>query len=142
MTKKVSLDEVKNLAYEFAIKYLDWDEPIPEFETRFPGILESCLEQPFQNVYGEVLYRGVTKKASMLFYLMIKNHPFKNGNKRLAVLTTLLFLHKNSRWLYVSNQRLYELAVEVSKSEMKDKENVINALNVLLAENIKNKLPE
>jgi len=37
------------------------------------------------------LYPTLVSKASFLFYLMIKNHPFQNGNKRIAITTLFTF---------------------------------------------------
>jgi len=38
---------------------------------------------PFQKFSGKDLYPGLLSKAAMLFYLLIKDHPFQNGNKEL-----------------------------------------------------------
>ena len=73
------------------------DEPIPDFSSRFDGILESCLAVPFQKYAGKDVYQGLVAKAARLFYLMVKNHPFKNGNKRIAITTLLTFLFFNKK---------------------------------------------
>lgn len=96
---------------------LEWDEPIPPFTTRFPGILESCLVTPLQDYQGFDPYPTLEDKAAMLFYLLIKNHPFKNGNKRIAVTSLLVFLSKNGKWLEVSPRKLYEIAKVVAGSD-------------------------
>ena len=108
--KPITVAEVEYTAFRLAEKFMTWDEPIPEFGSRFPNILESCLGQPFMRFGGKDLYRGLVGKASTLFYLLIKNHPFQNGNKRIAVMSLLYFLHKNGRWLDVDNQGLYKFA--------------------------------
>ena len=56
---------------------------------------------PFQTFSAKSLYPSLAGKASMLFYLMIKNHPFLNGNKRIAIITLLMFLLRNNKWLKV-----------------------------------------
>ena len=55
-------------------------------------------------------------------YLMIKNHPFENGNKRIAVCTLFVFLAINGKWVDILNESLYRFAVWVAESmpEMKD----------------------
>ena len=85
--KKVSITEAEYVAHELAVKTMLWDEPIPSFETRYPNVLEKCLTLPFQRYNGKYLYKGFKKKTSVLFYLMIKNHPFQNGTKRIAMTT-------------------------------------------------------
>lgn len=74
----LTVKEVEYIAFRLARARLLFDEPIPDFSTRFPGILESCLATPFQTFSGKSLYPTVIGKASILFYLMIKNHPFQN----------------------------------------------------------------
>lgn len=115
-TITISITEVELIAHRLAEKLMKFDEPIPDFGTRFPSILESCLATPFQKFGGRFFYEGLVKKAAVLFYLMIKNHPFKNGNKRIAMMSMLYLLHKNGRWIESDNQVLYNFAKWVASS--------------------------
>jgi death on curing protein len=130
--EKINILEVEHLAHRFAKETLDFDEPIPEFKTRFPHALESCLATPFQEFGGKSAYRGLIGKAAILFYLMIKNHPFQNGNKRVAMMTLLIFLHKNDKWLKVSNQEIYNFAVWVAQSPATLKDAVVGGIEDFL----------
>ncbi|MBU1091351.1 type II toxin-antitoxin system death-on-curing family toxin [Patescibacteria group bacterium] len=109
--KNITIAEVEFTAFVLAKKLMSWNEPIPDFGTRFPNILESCLETPFIRFGRKDMYRGLVGKASILFYLMIKNHPFQNGNKRIAVMCLLVFLANNGKWLRMSQNNLYNFAV-------------------------------
>ncbi len=124
-TKKIDLGEVEYVAFSFAQKLMTWDEPIPDFGTRFPNILESCVETPFSRFNKKDLYRGLVGKASALFYLMIKNHPFQNGNKRIAVMSVLYLLQKNDKWIKMSNIELYNFARGIAKSKPTSREKII-----------------
>ena len=124
--------EVEYSAFKLAEVHMGWDEPIPQFATRFPQVLESCLETPFQRFAKRDLYRGMVEKASMLFYLLIKNHPFQNGNKRIAVMSLLYFLFKNDRWLTISTDDLYELARDVAKSKPEDRDRTMALIRASL----------
>ena len=104
---------------------MTYDEPIPDFGTRFPNILESCINMPFSQFNRKDLYRGLVGKASILFYLIIKNHPFQNGNKRIAVMSLLYFLYKNGKWLKMSNLNLYNFAKGIARSRPSSKEKII-----------------
>lgn len=126
--RTVNITEVEYLAHRLARKFLKWDEPIPDFGTRFPNILESCLITPFQSFARRVAYRGLAEKGAMLFYLMVKNHPFQNGNKRIAMTTLLVFLYKNKKWLRVDNQELYNFAKWVAASNPKLKSETVRAV--------------
>ena len=126
--KPITIAEVEYTAFRLAERFMIWDEPIPEFGSRFPNILESCLGQPFVRFGGKDLYRGLVGKSSALFYLLIKNHPFQNGNKRIAMTTTFYFLYKNKKWLKVDNQELYNFARWVAESNPKLKGPTVNAI--------------
>ena len=130
--RQVTVLEVEYLAYSLARQFMTWDEPIPDFGSRFSNILESCLATPFQTFSGNPLYSGLIEKASILFYLMVKNHPFKNGNKRIATTTLLLFLSKNNKWVTVDPAQLYRFAKWVAESDPKVKDAVIAAIEKFL----------
>src|SRR3989339_778470 len=108
--KRINLADVEYIAFQLAKEFMEYNEPIPDFETRFPDKLESCIETPFQTFERKSLYKGIIEKSSILFYLMIKNHPFQNGNKRIAIITLLFFLVQNSKWLSTSNEGIYKFA--------------------------------
>lgn len=134
--RPITILEVEYIAYDLAKKLMEWDEPIPAFGTRYPGRLESCLAQPFQTYGRKLLYKGLTGKAAVLFYLMTKNHPFENGNKRIAVATLLYFLMTNNKWLKTSNISLYEFAKEVAASDPRDKDSAIARITEFLKEHL------
>ncbi|MBU0706294.1 type II toxin-antitoxin system death-on-curing family toxin [Patescibacteria group bacterium] len=136
MIKKLSINEVEFLAHTLAQKFLAWDEPIPAFSTRFENKLESCLETPFITYGGTTLYRGLVNKAAILFYLLVKNHPFQNGNKRIAVTTLLLFLMKNKKWIKVGTQEFYNFAVWVAQSPPELKEDTVKAVASFIRQNM------
>lgn len=130
--KGINVREVEYTAFRMAQELLAYNEPIPVFSTRFPNILESCLATPFQTFSGKSLYPGLVSKASILFYLMIKNHPFQNGNKRIAMTTLFVLLHKNGKWLKVDTQELYNFTVWVAQSPRRVKEEVVKAIEKFL----------
>ena len=128
----ISVQEVEYIAYRLAREMLSFDEPIPDFSSRFPDILESCLAVPFQSFSRKQLYPGLISKASILFYLLIKNHPFQNGNKRIAITTLFVFLYKNKKWIKVDTQELYNFAVWVAQSPAKVKDETVMAIEKFL----------
>ena len=126
--KIITIADVEYLAFRLAKEHLSFDEPIPDFSTRFPNSLESCVLTPFQRFSGKALYPTLVAKASILFYLMIKNHPFQNGNKRIAITTLLTFLYGNNKWLKADNQELYNFTVWVAQSPAQLKDQVVAAI--------------
>ena len=132
MMKTVTLKEVEYIAFKLAREQLSFDEPIPDFSTRFPNVLESCLATPFQSFGGKSLYPTLVSKASILFYLLIKNHPFQNGNKRIAMTVLFVFLYRNKKWLEVDTQELYNFTVWVAQSPPTVKDETVKAIQKFL----------
>lgn len=135
----ISLNEVELISHRMAKKMLRWDEPIPDFSTRYPNILESCLSVPFQTYNKRNLYHGLVSQASILFYLMVKNHPFQNGNKRVAITTLFVFLAKNGKWVKIDSQELYNFTVWVASSPPDFRDEVMAAIEKFLRKNIVDK---
>ena len=135
----LTISDVEYLAFRLAKAHLSFHEPIPDFSTRFPNVLESCVVTPFQKIFGKVLYSSLVDKASILFYLMIKNHPFQNGNKRIAIAALLVFLHGNDKWLVVDEQELYNFTVWVAQSPAEFKEQVVSAIRKFIRDHLSDK---
>ncbi|MEL7534190.1 MAG: type II toxin-antitoxin system death-on-curing family toxin [Bacteroidota bacterium] len=51
---------------------------------RDEGGLDSCMAQPLNSFGGQDLYPSLLEKASMLGFLLVSNHPFVDGNKRIG----------------------------------------------------------
>ncbi len=132
----ITIADVEYLAFRLAKEHLSFNEPIPDFSTRFPNVLESCVLTPFQKFSGKALYPTLIGKASILFYLMIKNHPFQNGNKRIAITALLTFLYNNDKWMRADTQELYNLIVWVAQSPSQFKEQVVSAIRMFLRDHI------
>ena len=80
------------------------------------GRLEATLAVPRQTMFGEELYLDIFSKAAILFYLLIKNHPFVDGNKRTAFLALMRFLNINGYTLNATNDELYQFTIDVASS--------------------------
>jgi len=126
--RSITVKGVEYIAFSLAQEMLAFDEPIPNFSSRYPNILESCLATPFQRFARRALYPSLVSKAAMLFYLLIKNHPFQNGNKRIAMTTLLVFLYRNGKWIEVDTQELYNFTVWVAQSPRTVKDETVKAI--------------
>jgi prophage maintenance system killer protein len=58
--------------------------------------LAGSLQAVFQTFGGKDLYPTLEEKAAHLLYFLVKNHPFVDGNKRIAATLFLWFLEKNA----------------------------------------------
>jgi death on curing protein len=134
--KIIKTADIEHIAFNLARELMSYDEPIPDYSTRFPNILESCLLTPFQKFERKSLYPSLVRKAGILFYLLIKNHPFQNGNKRIALTTLLVFLYINDKWLKVDTQSLYNFTVWIAASPAELKNEVVLAIEKFIKSNM------
>lgn len=128
----LTIDDFEFICFDFTRERLTFNEPIPDYSTRESSLLESALGSPRQSFDGKLLYPTLVKQASILFYSLIKNHPFRNGNKRIAVISLLVFLSLNNKWLSVNPYDLYKFAQEVAKTESKGKDKILNAIEEII----------
>ena len=72
-----------------------------EHALRDRGLLESAVARPQASAFGTDAYPDLVSKAAALLHSLIMNHAFVDGNKRTAVVATLIFLDLNGyviRW--------------------------------------------
>lgn len=134
--KRLTVKEVEYIAFRLAQETLSFNESIPDFTTRFPNVLESCLAAPLATFGGKSGYPSLVEQASIPFYLMVKNHPFQDGNKRIAMATLFVFLHKNRKWLKVDTQELYNFTMWIAQSPAKLKIEAVKAIQRFLRVNM------
>lgn len=132
----ITVREVEYIAFRLAQELLSFDAPIPDFSSRFPNLLESCLATPFQSFSKKPLYPTLISKASIFFYFMIKNHPFQNGNKRITMTSLLVFLYKNRKWIRVDGQEFYNFTVWIAQSPPAFKDEAVKAIEKFLKAHI------
>ena len=104
---------------------------------------KSSLGQLYQTFDGIDLYPSVEEKAAILLYLVVKNHSFSDGNKRIAATLFLWFMEKN-KILYapdgrkrISDGTLVALTLLIAESRTEEKDvilkvvvNLINQRNI------------
>lgn len=87
----------------------EYSEPGELRGLRDPYLLESAVMQPRQTFDGVEIYPGLFDKAGVLLYGLTKNHPFVNGNKRTAFLSTSVFLLLNGYDLNMTEQQVVRM---------------------------------
>jgi len=86
-------------------------------ERHGAALLESALALPRQTFDGRYLYKTWHEKAGVLLRSLIKNHSLVDGNKRIGVATTFVFLLMNGRLWFAPNQEIVRFAVALAASE-------------------------
>ena len=94
--KKISYNDAK-ASIEQLREYLTKKGEVSDIfgVERDRGLFESALNTIYQTFDGQELYPSFEEKAANLLYLIIKNHPFVDGNKRIGALLFLKFLYEN-----------------------------------------------
>ena len=103
---------------------------------------KSSIGQIYQTFGGEELYPSVEEKAAMLLYLVVKNHSFSDGNKRIAAMLFLWFLN-NNRVLYaedghkrIADNTLVALTLRIAESRTEEKDVMVKVVvNLINKEN-------
>lgn len=136
MTYFLTTEGVKNICHDYARTHLNYNEPIPCFEDTDIHKLESALFAPQWQIAGKFVYPYLSEQGAVLFYEIIKLHPFLNGNKRLACITLLTFLFLNGQWIKVNWEEFYKIAKEVAKSSTSERDKVLRKVNKFIEENM------
>ena len=129
--------------YVYALDTLD------RYDYQALGIERTTKEEIFHATYenamdainalkvkfgGEDLYPSVEEKAAMLLYLVVKNHSFSDGNKRIAAMLFLWFLEKNGI-LYgqdgskrIADNTLVALTLMIAESRTEEKDVMVKVV--------------
>ena len=86
------------------------------------GMLNSALQAPFQTFGGEELYPETKDKIIRLAYGLIKNHSFRDGNKRIGALVLLVLLEINGYHVNASNEEFADIIMGIAASEKDDED--------------------
>lgn len=90
--------------------FLPFDEKVNPSERRDIASIESALGRPNQTAFGVDVWPHLAQKAAALFYSLVCNHCFINGNKRTAVIALDIFLITHQHILTLSSDEVYEMA--------------------------------
>ena len=99
--------------------------------------LEGALGAVFQTFDGRDLYPSLEEKATQLLYLLVKNHPFVDGNKRIAAALFLWFLDHNDALYFDDHKRIDESALVaitllIAESKAGEKDSITRLVASLL----------
>jgi death on curing protein len=104
-----------HMAYDYYKKHLP--QKIERLGLISRDLLFSAVENPQRCVGDMELYPTITEKAGILLYTLIMNHPFFDGNKRTAMLSTESFLKLNGYDLEVGVREYVDFAQKTAAGE-------------------------
>ena len=82
------------------------------------SMLLSALGRPQATFDGNDLYDDLFSKAASLMDSLIRDHPFMDGNKRIAIASSALFLHLNGYSLVVANEEMAQFTLACAQSKV------------------------
>lgn len=86
--------------------------------VRDVGLIRSALETSFLTFNGEDLNKTILDKISALTYSLIKNHGFKDGNKRVGTIVMGVLCELNNINLEFSQKELINFGLNVANGNM------------------------
>lgn len=88
---------------------------------RDPGLLDSALARP-RNLFAYRPEADISELAAAYGFGLIKNHPFVDGNKRIAFIATDLFLHLNGQNLMAEQIDQIRTMLRLASSEISEED--------------------
>ncbi|EQD75013.1 phosphoribosylaminoimidazolesuccinocarboxamide synthase [mine drainage metagenome] len=128
------LDYAKSSAAiaDFKRELITRQEATPLFGNLRGEALEGILASIEQTMFGEALYRSREEKAANLLYLIIKDHPFSDGNKRIGSFLFMLYLQQEEIAHSLNPSGLAALALLIAESAPASKDLMIRLIMNLL----------
>lgn len=95
--------------------------------------LESIINNIYQTWNGQYIYTTIEEKAANFIYLVVKNHSFIDGNKRIAATLFIYFLQfynllYDNNIPIIDNNTLASLTILIAESNPKEKETMVNLI--------------
>ena len=85
-------------------------------------LLDSALHAPQAGFGDEDFYPHIEEKAAVLCLHLARNHPLPDGNKRLAWMSTVMFLHLNGVELEVETETAVAMIIHVASGAVSQDE--------------------
>jgi prophage maintenance system killer protein len=132
-TYKLAIEAIEQLKEKFGGSTL--------FAVEKDESFHSSIGQIYQTFNSKELYETVEEKAAMLLYLVVKNHSFIDGNKRIGA-TLFLWFMENNGILYheagtksIADETLVALTLLIAESKSEEKDTIVNVIINLISKN-------
>ena len=124
----------KQIRYEDCLEVINklrFNEESDIFAIERNKGLQSIIGSIYQTFDGNDVYKSIEEKASNFLYMIVKNHVFIDGNKRIAATLFIYFLnyydllYKENKQV-IDNNTLASLTLLIAESNPKEKEVIID----------------
>lgn len=141
-----SIDRPKGQTGVYTLEYELCMRLIAQMRSRFTSDLfgvekdesfRSSISVINQSFGGQDLYRSVQEKAANLLYLIIKNHSFLDGNKRIGCSLFLYYLDRNGLLFRgldkrIADSTLVAVALMIAESRPEEKKSMVSLVMIFL----------
>lgn len=126
--KKITYDDCKDI-----IKKLRFNEESDLFAIERDNGLKSIIGNIYQSFDGNDIYNSIEEKASNFLYMIVKDHVFVDGNKRIAATLFIYFLSfyeilKIDNDQVIDNNTLTAITLLIAESSPKEKDIIIDLI--------------
>jgi death-on-curing protein len=112
----LDLDDILAIRDRVSAEYAD------RFEVMSPNGLMSAIAAPRRSAFGAEAFPTLPEKAAALVYALVQNHPFWDGNKRIASEALQLFVSRNGTHLAADRPALKTFTSAIARGSLRDGE--------------------
>jgi death on curing protein len=109
---------VNDVEYLTLEDMLDLVKALGAGPVRDLGLLDSACHRPQAGFFGQDAYPSLSGKAAALMHSLACNHALVDGNKRLALLATVVFLRVNGHRLDLTDDEAFDLTMSVAAGQL------------------------
>ncbi len=96
------------------------------------GLLDSACHRPQASFFGQDAYPTLPAKAAAVMHSLACNHALVDGNKRLALLATVVFLRINDYTLDLTDAEAFDVTMSVAAGQL-DADGILKRLRLAQA---------
>lgn len=88
------------------------------------GLIQGSMDNAIGDYYGEKQYEGIFKKTAVLIHSIVTFHPFVDGNKRTALLSSFFFLLFHGYVFNIVKEEVIQILIDIANGELDDIEKI------------------
>jgi death on curing protein len=111
-------DQASGIEYLSLEDLLDLVNALGAGPVRDLGLLDSACHRPQASFFGQGVYPTLAAKAAALMHSLACNHALADGNKRLSLLATVVFLRINGYTLDLTDDEAFDLTMSVAAGQL------------------------
>jgi len=106
------------------VRYLDLEDLLALVRVlgagpvRDVGLLDSTAARPRSSAFGTDAYPTLARKAAALLHSLVRNHALVDGNKRIAWLSTVVFLDLNGEQVTLTDDEAFHLVMQAAEGKL------------------------